>query len=676
MMTGISLNASMKSNLLALQQTSKIQSLTQERLSTGKKVNSAIDNPSSFYTASALNNRSSDLSALLDSMGQAIQNLQGVSATLATAGEFLTQASVVSTKALEALETARYDTKFTIDKDWLIGNGINPEDIVSSEAELITRLNTAGLNDKIIIWGTFEIDDKEITIPNGTSLWGADKVINDMGIGEFAQIDDADKGKIIFNNTTSANAIVLGNNSEIANLELELNSSTKNTGDALINADNKTNVVLRDVVVNYNDTSGNSNRASAISVKNGSLSTYGDVVVKISGSGNTGLDVENGSLNVGKKDTLTIDVGAAGGRAVNKGNLDFEGVINMVIRQNNSYGLYQSNTKSSGELNIKYLSGSGGGAIQNGSAVLSGKVNIDTKGYSSHGIFNSKVTFKSDLVMLVKLTQSNAHVINNMGRNMITWEAGAQIGLLKSVDGLDGFWRASSGGSSNKQADMDDFSQDPFCWQTQGAFPKDMFIDNLSDLNSREREGGTRILAAAAPAGNTVSKSGLVNGKISLENYEKNYNEILNQYDQLIRDSSYKGINVLLEQNLKIVFNEDRSSNLEIKGVDATLGGMGLEKARWNGTAALQKSIDGLTSAINKLRQFAEDFGTYNNIISNRETFTKSLIDVLTEGADKLTLADMNQESASILALQVRQQLATTSLSLASEASQSVLKLF
>lgn len=675
-MVSITLTSSMRSNLLALKEASALQSRTQERMSTGQKVNSPLDNPSAYYTASSLHNRASDLGSLLDGMGHAVQNLKTASSALEAAGGFLEQAAAVGTKALEALETARYDEKFTIDKDWLVGNGINPEDIVSSEAELINRLNTAGANDKIIIWGTFAIDDKEIAIPNGASLWGAEKVINDMGISEFAQIDDADKGKIIFNNTTSANALVLGNNSEIANLELELNSNTKNTGDALINADNKTNVVLRDVVVNYNDTSGNTNRASAISIKDGSLSTYGDVVVKISGAGNTGLDVENGSLNVGKKDTLTIDVGASGGRAVNKGNLDFEGVINMVIRKNNSYGLYQSNTKSSGELNIKYLSGSGGGAIQNGSAVLSGKVNIDTMGYSSHGIFNSKVTFKSDLVMLVKLTQSNAHVINNMGRSTITWEAGAQIGLLKPVDGLDGFWRAGSSGSSNKQADMDDFSQDPFYWQTQGTFPDDLFADNTSELNARERDGGLLMFAAATPAEHTVLKSGLVNGKISLKNYEKNYNEILGQYDQLIRDSSYKGVNLLLEQNLKIVFNEDRSSNLEVKGVDATLGGMGLEQAHWNGTAALRKSIDSLALAINKLRQFAEKFGTYNNIITTRESFTKSLIDVLQEGADKLTLADMNQESANILALQTRQQLATNSLSLASQAAQSILKLF
>ena len=65
-----------------------------------------------------------------------------------------------------------------------------------------------------------------------------------------------------------------------------------------------------------------------------------------------------------------------------------------------------------------------------------------------------------------------------------------------------------------------------------------------------------------------------------------------------------------------------------------------------------------------------------SSIVENREEFTENLINVLEEGADKLTLADMNEESANMLALQTRQQLAINSLSLASQAAQSVLSLF
>ena len=75
-MADISLTASMRSNLLSLQSAQSLMDITQNRLSTGKKVNSAIDNPSSYYTSQSLTNRASDLSALLDSMGQAIQTIK------------------------------------------------------------------------------------------------------------------------------------------------------------------------------------------------------------------------------------------------------------------------------------------------------------------------------------------------------------------------------------------------------------------------------------------------------------------------------------------------------------------------------------------------------------------------------------------------------------------------
>ena len=144
----------------------------------------------------------------------------------------------------------------------------------------------------------------------------------------------------------------------------------------------------------------------------------------------------------------------------------------------------------------------------------------------------------------------------------------------------------------------------------------------------------------------------------------------------LINDSWYKGVNLLKSQDLKVVFNESRTSDLDIKGVDATTKGLGLKTADWSNTDGVQNSLDQIDSAINQLRLYASEFGNYYQIVTTRENFTNSLINVLTEGADALTLADMNQESANMLALQTRQQLAVNSLSLASQASQSVLKLF
>ncbi len=90
----------------------------------------------------------------------------------------------------------------------------------------------------------------------------------------------------------------------------------------------------------------------------------------------------------------------------------------------------------------------------------------------------------------------------------------------------------------------------------------------------------------------------------------------------------------------------------------------------------ISDTLETVSRAINTLRDYASTFGNYNTIVQTRQEFTKNLINVLTEGADSLTLADMNEESANMLALQTRQQLGVNSLSLASQAAQSVLALF
>ena len=155
------------------------------------------------------------------------------------------------------------------------------------------------------------------------------------------------------------------------------------------------------------------------------------------------------------------------------------------------------------------------------------------------------------------------------------------------------------------------------------------------------------------------------------------YNDILTQIDQLANDASYKGVNLLKNDKLKVIFNEDRSSYLEIQGDDASSTGLSLTtQTDWNDNAAVDKAITDAENAIHELRDMASVFGNNYSIVQTRENFTESLVNVLEEGSDKLILADMNEESANMLALQTRQQLGVNSLSLASQAAQSVLQLF
>ncbi|MBO0344986.1 flagellin [Roseibium limicola] len=92
--------------------------------------------------------------------------------------------------------------------------------------------------------------------------------------------------------------------------------------------------------------------------------------------------------------------------------------------------------------------------------------------------------------------------------------------------------------------------------------------------------------------------------------------------------------------------------------------------------ANIDSTLSALSSAQNTLRSQASTFGTNLSIVQNRQDFTNDIIDTLEEGAGKLTLADTNEEGANLLALQTQQSLASTSLSLAAQADQNVLRLF
>ena len=266
-------------------------------------------------------------------------------------------------------------------------------------------------------------------------------------------------------------------------------------------------------------------------------------------------------------------------------------------------------------------------------------------------------------------------------------------------------------------------------------------------------EGIEAITEFASQAKAIANSANDTSDVTSVENYMKQFDEILEQINGIAKDSGYKGVNLLggKDQELKVVFNEDRSSSLTVKGDEADAKGLGMNAAtgKWIETTTqgnavaftkgakiddkayvygtdgkvyqaakqievtntddiaalvangdlvetdyklsddksqaikvtikkdkINTSITEVEDAVSKLRNMASVFGNNYSIVENREEFTENLINVLEEGADKLTLADMNEESANMLALQTRQQLAINSLSLASQAAQSVLSLF
>jgi flagellin-like hook-associated protein FlgL len=157
------------------------------------------------------------------------------------------------------------------------------------------------------------------------------------------------------------------------------------------------------------------------------------------------------------------------------------------------------------------------------------------------------------------------------------------------------------------------------------------------------------------------------------------FDEILTQIDNVATDSIYKGTNLLDSDNLTVIFNEDGSSTLTITGFDASSDGdLDIDGAanNWVNATDIDAAIEDLDAALGTLRANASVLSAGMNVITTRNEFTEGMVNVLSEGADKLTAADTNEEGANMLMLQVRQALGTTALSLSAQAAQSVLRLF
>src|SRR5450759_1177754 len=118
-MSVIVLSASVRQNLLSLQSTADLLSTTQNRLATGNKVNSALDNPTSFFTAQSLNNRASDISNLLDGIGNGVQVLQAANTGITSLQKLVDTAKSIASQVLQT--TVGYSTKSTVSSAAALG---------------------------------------------------------------------------------------------------------------------------------------------------------------------------------------------------------------------------------------------------------------------------------------------------------------------------------------------------------------------------------------------------------------------------------------------------------------------------------------------------------------------------------------------------------------------------
>ena len=97
---------------------------------------------------------------------------------------------------------------------------------------------------------------------------------------------------------------------------------------------------------------------------------------------------------------------------------------------------------------------------------------------------------------------------------------------------------------------------------------------------------------------------------------------------------------------------------------------------QWQNDTDINTALSNISTALAQIQTQSSVFSSYLGVIKARQTFTKGLVDVLNTGADSLTAADTNSDGALVLALQARQQLATSALSIAANSASNVLRMF
>lgn len=572
----VALTASMRSNLLSLKNTQKMFDKTQDRLSTGYKVNSAMDNPSSYFTAQSLNSRADDLSSLLDSIGQAISTLQTADEGITSLQDFVEQAKSIANSARDTANVSA-STKSTIKFD---------KDALKSQKVVGKAIPNATAGDTMVIrYG----DSTKIT---GTTNVQEDTLLSGIELDKLA------------------------------------------AGDASIKVDGKEYKIVTDAATENKMVTGSYAKDSIFEVteaaNDGTKTTY------------KAVDADGNEITWEKAETAaSIAVGkfAKAGDAFDR-TVTEDGKTTMTMPEFTEDATATAATATMADAATIYVKSTAD--LEEFAKVLETMIGSDK---FSASIVDGNMVFATKDTTSIEIT--------GKFKDAFGMDEGAAI----SVDATD------TAESLRQKID-----------KLEGIAAE---FDNDGRLIIKSEQGDDMVISGALAEKLGVNGA-VTNGNNERATYASQFNKVLIQINELVQDTSYKGINLLKGDDLTVVFNESRTSNLELKGVTFDAQGLGFTDAinEWKDTDSIDTALDQINKATSLLRAQASEFGQNLSTVQIRQDFTENMINNLQTGADKLTLADMNEESANLLALQTRQQLATNSLSMANQAAQSVLSLF
>jgi flagellin-like hook-associated protein FlgL len=216
---------------------------------------------------------------------------------------------------------------------------------------------------------------------------------------------------------------------------------------------------------------------------------------------------------------------------------------------------------------------------------------------------------------------------------------------------------------------------------TQRASDLAMRKDEMSEAiqTIKAADNGISAITDMISAAKSLAQSALATSNTTERaSLNTQFGNMMDQINLLRDDSGYKGTNLLdASQSIVVSFDESGDSSLTVQGEDGTgsLDGATFA-ADWSTEANITADIALLDTARDELRTSSKKLSNQLSTITTRQEFTSKMINTLEDGAATLVNADLNEEGANMLMLQTRQSLGTTSLSLASQAAQSVMRLF
>jgi flagellin len=228
-LSNITLTASVRQNLLSLQGTADLLSTTQTRLATGKKVNSALDNPTNFFTAASLDARAGDISNLLDSIGNGVQVLQAADKGITALSKLVDTAKSI---ANQALQQPGGFTKATF-------TSTAPD--AAGTATDLTNNGANNFDGQDIVFKTSAVaaDDLTITLGTGAGQVNSIDALNTKLVAAGVQLTanlDVTTGKLIFTSTNDAASQTITNTGTFAAAPVGSSTSVDISGDAVATA--------------------------------------------------------------------------------------------------------------------------------------------------------------------------------------------------------------------------------------------------------------------------------------------------------------------------------------------------------------------------------------------------------------------------------------------------------